>query len=70
MIENINEDVVFLFTDERISIENIKKIISSKRKLSLLYHDKYYYYLGIFKLRKDVLNIINDNKYLNYNFLK
>ena len=64
-IENVDDDVVFTFGDESISYKNLERIASSKRKLSILYHDNYYYYsLGIFKLRKDVLNIFDNDKYL------
>lgn len=34
--------------------------------MSILYHNNYYYYsLGIFKLRKDQLDLLFDDKYLN-----
>ncbi len=70
-IENVNDDVVFTFGDESISLKNIERISSSDRKVSILYHDNYYYYsLGIFKLRKDVLNILNDDKYLSIKEIK
>lgn len=70
-IEGINDDFVFMFGDETISIDNIKRIASSERKLSILYHDNYYFYsLGIFKLRKDVISILNDDKYLDFEEIK
>ena len=62
-IENINDDIVFMFGDESISRKNIKRIADSTRKLSILYHDNYWFYsLGIFKLRKDALYILNNDK--------
>lgn len=70
-IENVDDDVVFMFGDESISRKNIERIAASDRKLSILYHDNYYYYsLGIFKLRKDVLSIFNDDKYLSMDSMK
>lgn len=70
-IENVDDDVVFTFGDESISFKNIERIASSTRKLSILYHDNFYYYsLGIFKLRKDVLNILNNDKYLSMDEIK
>ena len=70
-IENIEDDVVFTFGDESISLRNIKRIADSDRKLSIMYHDTFYYYsLGIFKLRKDCLDIIRDNKYLDFEAIK
>ncbi len=70
-IENVDDDIVFMFGDESISQKNISRIAKSKRKLSILYHDKYWFYsLGIFKLRKDVINILNDDKYLSMDEIK
>lgn len=70
-IEGVDDDVVFMFGDESISRDNIRRIASSNRKLSILCHDNYYYYsLGIFKLRRDVLDIINDDKYLSMDVMK
>lgn len=70
-IENIEDDVVFTFGDESISLKNMKRIADSDRKLSIMYHDNFYYYsLGIFKLRKDCLDIIRDNKYLDFEEIK
>lgn len=70
-IEGESDDVVFMFGDESISVDNIKKIAASTRQLSILYHDKpYYYSLGIFKLRKDVIDIINDDSYLDFEYIK
>lgn len=70
-IENVDDDVVFMFGDESISRKNIERIAKSDKKLSILYHDNFYYYsLGIFKLRKDVLNIFNDDKYLDIEAIK
>lgn len=70
-IENVDADVLFTFGDESISLKNIKRIAESNKKLSIMYHDTFYYYsLGIFKLRKDCLYILNDDKYLNFEELK
>ena len=70
-IENINDDIVFMFGDESISRKNIKRIADSTRKLSILYHDNYWFYsLGIFKLRKDALYILNNDKYLSMEEIK
>lgn len=70
-IEDVNDDFVFMFGDESINLKNIKKIAESDKKLSIMYHDKHYYYsLGIFKLRKDNLYIINDDKYLDLEEIK
>ena len=70
-IENVNDDVVFMFGDESISRENLARICNSKRKLAILCHDTYYYYsLGILKLRKDALSIIDDDKYLSMDAMK
>lgn len=70
-IEDVDDDVVFMFGDESISRKNIRLIAGSDRKLSILCHDKgYYYSLGIFKLRHDVLDIINDDKYLSMDAMK
>lgn len=70
-IEGEEDDFVFMFGDESISLENVKKISSSDRKMALLTHDEYYYYsLGIFKLRADQLKIINDDKYLSMDNMK
>lgn len=70
-IEYINDDVVFMFGDENIAEYNVKKICESNRKIAILYHDTYYYYsLGIMKIRKDVLNILNDDCYLSMEYMK
>lgn len=70
-IEDIDDDIVFMFGDESISRENIKRISDSNKQLSLLYHDKFYYYsLGIMKFRKDVLQLLNDDYYLSIDFLR
>lgn len=70
-IENEDCDIVFMLSDESISRKNVKRIADSARKMSLLCHDTYYYYsLGIFKLRHDVLDIINDDKYLSMDYMK
>ena len=64
--ENENDDIVFVCADESIKPHNIKKICNSQKKMALLCHDTFYYYsLGIFKLRKDQLNILFDDKYLS-----
>lgn len=60
-----SEDIVFICADESIKLDNIKKICASRKKMALLCHDNYYYYsVGIFKLRKDQLSILFDDKYL------
>lgn len=70
-IEGIEDDVVFMFGDESISRTNVGKIVNSKRKLAIMCHDNYYYYsLGIIKLRKDQINILNDDKYLSMDEMK
>lgn len=70
-VEGIDDNVVFMFGDESISRKNIGRIANSTRKMAILYHDTFYYYsVGILKLRKDVLNIVNDDKYLSEDFLK
>ena len=64
--ENEDDDIVFICADESIKLHNIKKICDSQKKMALLCHDTFYYYsLGIFKLRKDQLNILFDDKYLS-----
>ena len=69
--ENVDDDIVFMFGDESISRKNVGRIANSDRKMSILYHDTFYFYsVGIFKLRKDVLDIVNDDKYLTVDFLK
>ena len=70
-IEGINDDVVFMMADENISEENVEKICKSNKKMAIMCHDIYYYYsLGILKLRKDVLHIINDDEYLSLDYIK
>lgn len=70
-IEQENDDILFLHGDESISRSNIGRIAASRRKMSILCHDDYYYYsLGILKLRKDVFEIINDDKYLSVDAIK
>lgn len=69
--EKVCDDIVFILSDENISINNIKKICSSNREMSLLVHNKYYYYsLGIFKLRKDVLRLLFDKCYESMEYMK
>lgn len=69
-IEDEYDDFVFMFGDESISLDNVKKICTSTRKLAIMSHDTYYYYsLGIMKLRADQLNMLNDDKYLSMNEL-
>ncbi len=61
-----NEDIVFICADESIKIDNIKKICNSDKKMSILYHNSYYYYsVGIFKLKKSELYRLFDDKYLD-----
>lgn len=70
-IENEDDDMVFMLADESISRKNIKKICDSSRKLAILCHDSFYYYsVGILKLRKDVLPLIMDDKYLSMEAMK
>ena len=70
-IENETEDIVFTYGDESISARNIRRIAENNRKMSILYHDNYYFYsLGIFKLRKDQLEIFQDDRYLDMNVIK
>lgn len=70
-IENVEDDVVFMFGDENIAEKNVKKICESNRELAILCHDTYYYYsLGIMKLRKDKLSLLNDDCYLSMDYMK
>lgn len=70
-IENIEEDVVFLLADESISLKNVKRVAESVRDMSILCHNEYYYYsLGIFKLNKTQIQIINDDCYLDFEYIK
>ena len=70
-IENVDDDIVFMFGDESISRKNVERIAHSNKKMAILYHDTFYYYsVGILKLRKDMLPLINDDKYLTVDFLK
>lgn len=70
-IDGENDDILFLLADENISKKNIERIADSKRKMSILCHDNYYYYsVGILKLRKDVFELINDDKYLSMETMK
>lgn len=69
--ENINDDVLIMYGDESISDRNVERIAKSDKKLSLLYHDNYYFYsLGIFKIRKDQLKIFQDECYLDFEYMK
>lgn len=70
-IENVNDDVVFMFGDENIAEKNVRKICESKRKMAIMCHDDYYYYsLGIMKLRKDQLYLLKDDCYLSMDYMK
>jgi hypothetical protein len=70
-IEDEDDDIVFMFADESISLQNIRRIAQSKRKMAILTHNKYWYYsLGIFKLRKDQLYLIADDRYLSFDYIK
>lgn len=70
-IEGIDDDMVFMFGDENISEKNVAKICESQRQMAIMCHDTYYYYsLGIMKLRKDNLQILNDNNYLSMEYMK
>ena len=69
--ENEDDDIVFICADESIKPYNIKKICESKKKMSLLCHDSYYYYsVGIFKLRKDQLKFLFDDNYLSMKYME
>lgn len=70
-IENVDDDVVFMFGDENIAEKNVKKICDSDKAMAIMCHDTYYYYsLGIMKLRKDKLAILNDDCYLSMDYMK
>lgn len=70
-IENVNDDIIFTFGDESIGQKNFERIAASKRKMALLCHDTFYYYsLGIFKLCKEKLYLLNDDKYLSMDYMK
>ena len=70
-VEGENDDMIIMLADERISRQNIKRLVDSKRKMAILCHDNYYYYsVGILKLRKDNLDIINDDRYLSMDAMK
>lgn len=70
-IEGVSEDVVFMLADENVSEDNVRKICQSKRKMALLCHDKYYYYsVGIMKLDANSIGLINDDNYLNMEYMK
>lgn len=70
-IENVEDDVVFMFGDENISEKNVGKICQSKRQMAIMCHDTYYYYsLGIMKIRKDNLHMFNDDNYLSMDYMK
>lgn len=69
--ENIEDDMVFMFGDENISEENVRKICGSSRQMAIMCHDTFYYYsLGIMKIRKDFINIFNDDNYLSMEYMK
>ena len=69
--KNSNDDIVFLCADESISENNIRRICDSYKKMALLCHDKYYFYsVGIFKMRKDQLSVLFDDKYLDMEQMK
>ncbi|WP_044935236.1 NTP transferase domain-containing protein [Pseudobutyrivibrio sp. LB2011] len=70
-IEGEDDDFIFMFGDESISRTNLRRIAESKRKIAVLNTDKYWYYsLGIMKMRRDQINIINDEKYLSLEYIK
>lgn len=70
-VEGENDDMVFMLADESISRKNVGRICRSDKKMAIMCHDTYYYYsLGIMKLRKDVLHIINDKRYLSMEAMK
>lgn len=70
-IEDVEDDIVFMFGDESISQKNIERIAASEKKMALLCHDTFYYYsLGIFKLSKDMLYLLDDKRYLSMNYIE
>ena len=70
-IEDIDDDVVFMFGDENIAEHNVKKICESEKEMAIMCHDSYYYYsLGIMKLRKDKLGLLKDDCYLSMQYMK
>ena len=70
-IENVDDDVVFMFGDENISEKNVAKICQSQKAMAIMCHDTYYYYsLGIMKLNRDNISIFNDDNYLSMDYMK
>lgn len=70
-VENVDDDVVFMLGDENISEKNVARICSSDRKMAIMCHDTFYYYsVGIMKLRKDAIPIVNDDCYLSLDYIK
>jgi len=70
-VDGIDDDVVFMFADESISEKNVRRISESKRSMSILCHDTFYYYsLGILKLSKKYIHIFDDDNYLSMEYMK
>lgn len=70
-IEGETDDIVFVCADENINLNNFEKVCRSKSKIALLYHDQFYYYsTGIFKLRADQFQLLMDDRYLSFEYIK
>lgn len=70
-IEGVDDSVVFMLADENILEKNVKKICNSSRKMAILCEDKYYYYsVGIMKLNRDSIKLIEDDCYLSMDYMK
>lgn len=70
-VENVDDDVVFMLADENIEIKNVAKICNSQRKMAILCEDEYYYYsVGIMKLDKNSISLLNDDCYLSMDYMK
>ena len=70
-VENVDDSVVFMLADENILEKNVEKICSSTRKMAILCEDKYYYYsVGIMKLDKNSIKLIEDDCYLSMDYMK
>ncbi len=70
-VENVTDDVVFMLADENINPKNVAKICESKRKMAILCEDKYYYYcVGIMKLDKNSIRLLEDDCYLSMEYMK
>ncbi len=70
-VEGIDDDVVFMFGDERIMQKNVRKIASSDKKAAILVHNIFpYFSVGIIKLRRDGLSLLSDDYYLSMDYIK